>query len=144
MLGSDKKQLCSFRVEDLLLGVDVLDIQEVILHHESTPVPCSPKVVTGLMNLRGEIVTTLDLRTRLNLGPLQEGRPMNVVVRSDGELFSLLVDEIGDVVEVGAENFEEPPETLADDMRELIVGTYKLEKDLLLVLDKDKAVSIES
>ena len=138
-----KKQLCSFRVDDLLLGVNVLDVQEVILSHDSTPVPGAPNVVGGLMNLRGEIVTTLDLRRRFRREDLGAGDPMNVVVRSQGELFSFLVDRIGDVIEVDEETFEEPPETLDDEMRELIVGTYKLDEELLLVLDKDKAANIE-
>ncbi len=142
-MTSEKKQLCSFKVDDLLLGVDVLDVQEVILFHESTPVPCAPDVVSGLMNLRGEIVTTLDLRQRLQRPARESGEPMNVVVRTDGEFFSLLVDQIGDVVEVVAEDFEKPPETLDPEMRELIIGTYKLDGELLLVLDKDKAASID-
>jgi len=97
--------------------------------------------VRGLINLRGRIVTALDLRRRLGLGDAPAGlRPKGVVVRSDDGVVSLLADEIGDVLEVEDSAFERPPETLDGEARELIRGAYKLPDRLLLVLDADKAV----
>src|SRR5205085_1160144 len=108
---------------------------------EMTRVPLASKVVQGLINLRGQIVTALDMRRRLDLSERPEGElPMNVVVRTDDGPMSLLVDEIGDVLEVDEKAYERPPETLQGVARELICGAYKLKDRLLLVLDTEKAV----
>ncbi|MBS2024608.1 MAG: chemotaxis protein CheW [Deltaproteobacteria bacterium] len=142
--SSDPRQVCTFLVEGLLFGVEVTRVQEVIRHQEMTPVPLSPGVVSGLINLRGRIVTALDLRLRLGLSarPAHE-LPTNVVVRHKEGLVSLLVDEIGDVVEVDEASFEHPPETLAEGARALISGVYKLEPQLLLLLDAELATQVQ-
>jgi purine-binding chemotaxis protein CheW len=102
-------------------------------------------VVAGLINLRGQIVTAIDLRRRLGVCDRQQGElPMNVVVRTSDGAVSLLVDEIGDVVEVEEKNFEEAPDTLASKSRELIRGVYKLDTGLLLVLDTQRSVNISA
>lgn len=138
-----KKQFSTFVVERLLFGVEVEKVQEVIRYQEMTRVPLAPPVVKGLINLRGQIVTAIDLRHRLGLhARATADLPMNVVVRHDDGAVSLLVDEIGDVLEVDEETFEGPPETLDRKARELICGVYKLENCLLHVLDTDKALSI--
>jgi len=135
------RQVCTFFLDGLCFGVDVLRVQEVIGYRETTRVPLAPPVVRGLINLRGQIVTAIDLRRRLELGGWPAGcLPTNVVLRTDDGAVSLLVDEIGSVVEVAAESFERPPETLRGVARELICGAYKLEERLLLLLDPDKAV----
>lgn len=140
---SEENQYCTFILDDLLFGVEVQQVQEVIRFQEMTRVPLSSNVVDGLINLRGQIVTALDLRRRLNLRDRPEGElPMNVVIRTDGDLVSLLVDEIGDVVETDESLFERPPDTLSGSARDLITGAYKLENRLLLVLDTAKAVSL--
>jgi len=137
------KQFATFYLDRLLFGVEVSKVQEVIRYQEMTRVPLAPSIVTGLINLRGQIVTALDLRRRLELAERPSDRlPMNVVVRAGDEPVSLLVDEIGDVLEVEDESFESPPETLKGVARELIRGAYKLKDHLLLVLDTEKAVSI--
>jgi purine-binding chemotaxis protein CheW len=139
----DVKQLATFYLDGQLFGVEVSQVQEVIRYQEMTPVPQAPAVVAGLINLRGQIVTALDLRRRLKLPERAADRlPMNVVVRTDDEAVSLLVDEIGDVLEVAQDAFERPPETLIGEARELIRGAYKLENRLLLVLNMEKIVSL--
>ena len=91
---------------------------------------------------RGQIVTAIDLRRRLELPDRPGGEePVNVVVQTDDGAVSLLVDEIGDVLRVPAEAFEPPPETLRGPARELIRGAYKLDGRLLLILDPDRTVS---
>jgi purine-binding chemotaxis protein CheW len=141
---SARRQFCTFSLEGLYFGIEVHEVQEVIRHQVMTPVPLASPVVEGLINLRGQIVTALDLRRRLELPPRAEGRlPMNVVVRAGEEAVSLLVDEIGEVAEVDEASFESPPATLAGVARELIVGTYKLDGRLLLVLDMQRVVSAE-
>jgi purine-binding chemotaxis protein CheW len=139
---SSGQQLCTFFVDGLFLGVEVEKVQEVIRYQEMTRVPLAPGVIGGLINLRGQIVTAVDLRKRLDLNerPVDDF-PMNVVVRTDDGAMSLLVDDIGDVVEVDERSFESAPDTLTGVTRELIRGVYKLDKQLLLLLDTEKAVS---
>jgi purine-binding chemotaxis protein CheW len=137
------EQLATFTLADHLYGLLVSEVQEVLQTQHVTPVPLAPGAVHGLMNLRGEVVLVIDLRTRLSL-PERAGSepPMNVVVRVDGEVISLLVDKIGDVVDVDEQIFEVPPETLSGPPRELIRGAYKLQGRLLLALDLDRAVTV--
>jgi purine-binding chemotaxis protein CheW len=133
-------QFCTFYLDKLLFGVELKGVQEVIRSLEMTKVPLAPEVVSGLINLRGQIVTAVDLRRRLELAPSPPGSlAMNVVVRSDDGSVSLLVDEIGDVVEVEESTFEPPPETLRGSMRNMILGVHKLNDRLLHVLDIEKA-----
>lgn len=139
------RQLCTFFLAGQLFGVDAQSVQEVIRYQEMTRVPKSPPSVSGLINLRGQIVTAIDLRSRLGMKPREVGKlPMNVVVRSDDGAVSLLVDQIGDVIEVDAENFETPPDTLQGPTRELVKGAYKLDGRLLLLLDCDTAVELNA
>ena len=141
---ADTRQFCTFFLEHYFFGVDVRQVQEVFRHNEQTRVPLAPQVVSGLINLRGQIVTVIDLRRRLELRPRADAqRPMHVVVRHDDSAVDLLVDEIGDVVDVADDLFEPPPGTLEGIARELIVGAYKLEGQLLLILDTEKAVDLE-
>ncbi len=143
MAATDERQFCTFYLGDLYFAVGVREVQEVIRYQEMTRVPLAPGVVNGLINLRGQIVTAIDLRRRLGLPDRPaEQLPMNVVVRSDDGAVSLLVDEIGDVVEVDPETFERAPETLRGVARELIRGVYKRQGELLLALDTDRATVV--
>src|ERR1700726_963545 len=136
-------QFCTFYLDKLMFGVELQKVQEVMRHLELTEIPLAPDVVSGLMNLRGQIITAIDLRHRLELPTRPDGiLPMNVVIRSADGAVSFLVDEIGDVVEVDDESFESPPETLQGNVRQGILGVHKLEKHLLHVLDTDKACEI--
>jgi purine-binding chemotaxis protein CheW len=133
-------QFCTFYLDKLMFGVELERVQEVIRYLEITEIPLAPRVVSGLMNLRGQIVTGLDLRRRLGLPDRATGvHPMNVVIRSADGAVSLLVDEIGDVVEVTDESFERPPETLQGKVREVLLGVHKLERQLLHVLNTERA-----
>lgn len=128
--------LTTFVVDGLHLGVDALDVQEVLRFQSMTRVPLAPSEVSGLINLRGQVVTAIDLRRRLRRPDRDPGvLPMNVVVRTDDGPVSLLVDEIGDVIEVPRNSLEENPETVSDLERELVLGVHKLDGQLLLVLD---------
>jgi purine-binding chemotaxis protein CheW len=129
------RQYSTFFVDRLYFGVDVLDVQEVLKHQEMTPVPKASGVISGLINLRGQIVTAFDMRRRLGSASAQsETPPMNFVIRTEDGAVSLLVDEIGDVIEVRPEDFEPPPKTVSEVAREFIEGVYKLDGRLLLVL----------
>jgi purine-binding chemotaxis protein CheW len=136
-------QYATFSVKDLFFGIDVLQVQEVLRYQEMTRIPLAADVIEGLINLRGQIVTAIDMRHRLGLEPRSgEQTPMNMVVRTGGGAVSLLVDEIGDVLEVEAETFELPPENVDPAVRELIRGVHKLEGRLLLILDTEKTVHL--
>ncbi|MCW5892478.1 MAG: chemotaxis protein CheW [bacterium] len=138
-----EQQFATFFVDGLFFGVEVLKVQEVIRYQQMTHVPLAPAEIQGLINLRGQIVTALDLRRRLTLAPRPaDALPMNVVVRTDDGAVSLLVDEIGDVVEVSEEQFERPPETIDGVARDVIRGVYKLRERLLLILDTEKTIHL--
>jgi purine-binding chemotaxis protein CheW len=137
------RQLATFTVGSLLFGVDVCQVQEVIRYQEMTTVPLAAAGAAGLINLRGEVVTAICLRTRLGLPPRPAGDvPMNVVVRVNDEPVSLLVDTSGDVAHVRDDQFEPPPDTITGPGHTLILGAYKLETQLLLALDVARAVDL--
>ncbi len=138
-------QLCTFVVEKLHFGIDVLDVQEVLAFNPMTRVPHAPSVVRGLLNLRGQIVTAIDLRARLGLpGSVEAHRMMNVVVRVGEGAVSLLVDEIGDVIEFDEAELLPPPETLTGTARDLVIGVCTHEDRLLLALDIGRTLDLGS
>jgi len=134
--------VCTFFVSGLCFGVEVGTMREVLRAQNLTRVPLAPSEARGLMNLRGQIVTAIDLAERLSLGALKKGvKSMNVIVHTDDGPISLLVDEIGDVVEVTTEEAEAPPPNIAANVRELIRCVYKLKDGLLLLLDVERTVA---
>ena len=140
---SDHRQFCTFVLDGLYFGVEVKKVQEVIRYQEMTRVPLAPPVVRGLINLRGQIVTAIDLRRRLELHDRPADQlPVNVVVHTDDGAVSLLVDEIGDVLQVSEKTFERPPATLRGTARELIRGAVKLDDKLLLLLNTDQVLTV--
>lgn len=137
-------QYCTFMVNGDLYGVDVNDVQEIVLHQEMTPAPLAPSAVKGLINLRGQVVIAIDLRTVLGLGPLQE--PLlatNVVISTDGGAVSLLVDEIGDVLDLSG-GFELPPPTLRGPHRRLLKAVCALDDGVLHILDVHAAIDVRA
>ena len=140
-----ERLLCTLLVADQLFGVDVLRVQEIIGEQRITAVPLSADTVVGLLNLRGEIVPAVSLRAALGLpAPTAGADHMHVVLRTSHGLASLVVDAIGDVVEVDDSAFEAPPDTLSGLARELVNGVYKLERSLLLQLDVDRALAVDT
>jgi purine-binding chemotaxis protein CheW len=136
-------QFSTFFVADLFFGVDVLHVQEVLRSQQMTSVPQAPGVIEGLINLRGQIVTAIDMRRRLGLPQRAGGQaPMNMVVRTVDGAVSLLVDEIGDVLDMDSATYERPPQNLDPAAKELIRGVYKLKDRLLLVLDEERTVDL--
>jgi purine-binding chemotaxis protein CheW len=138
----DVRQLCTFFLDGMFYGIDVVRVQEVIRYQEMTRVPLAPPTVRGLINLRGQIVTALDMRRRVGLAErAAESLPMNVVVRTEDGAASLLVDDIGDVIEVSEAAYEAAPNTVPAGLRAVVRGIFKLEKRLLIELDTDKIVA---
>ncbi|HEX4785686.1 MAG TPA: chemotaxis protein CheW [Candidatus Sulfotelmatobacter sp.] len=140
---ASSQQFCTFFLDGHFFGTPVPQVQEVIQNQVMTRVPLAPNVVGGMINLRGQIVSAIDLRRRLGLQDRPDGQlPMNVVVRTSDGAVSLLVDEIGDVIEVDEDTLESPPETLRGFAREVLRGVYKLSGRLLLALDIDRVVDL--
>lgn len=137
-------QLCTMRIDGVTFGVEVQRVQEVIRSQPMTSVPRADDIVRGLINLRGQIVTAIDLRTRLDIPRrVDDGPLMNVVVRTDDGPVSLLVDEIGDVITVAELEVERPPETLPPRIASAIGGVLKLPQTLLLMLDIDRVIDVD-
>ena len=138
---NDAHKLCTFTLADLVFGVEVMNVQEVLRFQPTTRVPLASSTVRGLINLRGQIVTAIDVRARLGLSTLSDAQePMNVVLCTKDGVVSLLVDQIGDVLEVAPSAFERPPPTLPAVLRDVVRGVYKLEHGLLLLLDVERVV----
>ena len=141
---TQKKQFCTFFLDRKMFGIDVLNIQEVIRHQETTEVPLAPPVIRGLLNLRGSIVSTVDLRRRFEMPDLEDDTlPTNIVTHTAAGLASFLVDRIGDVMEVDEAAFEMPPETLGGEARHLIQGGYKLPSGRLLILNVERVMQLD-
>ncbi len=138
------EQFCTFSLKGQLFGVPVQQVQEVIRFQDMTRVPLVPEVIRGLINLRGQIVMAIDLRRRLGIGEAgADVVPVNVVIRTAEGPVSLLADSIGNVVEVEEKTFEEPPQTLSENMRQLITGVHKLDSGLMHVLDSELLCAAE-
>jgi len=140
-MGSEERTFASCRVGHLLVGVAVNAVQEVTASAELTAVPLAPPMVSGLLNLRGQIVTAIDLRRSLLLAerPANEA-PITLILRAESGSVGLLVDAVGDVLNVSDDDFEAPPSTLRGQLRDVITGAYKLDRGLLLVLDTERIV----
>ncbi len=133
----------TFTVDGLLFGVPAAEVMELTHRRELTRVPLAPPTVEGLMNLRGQIIAAVEMRRRLELRPRPAAEaPRNVVLRTAGGPVSLLVDQIGEVIELGEDTFEPVPETLRGIARELVRGVYKLPGRLLLILDPHKVLDL--
>jgi purine-binding chemotaxis protein CheW len=134
--GGDRSDFVSVTIADQLFGIPVLQVQDVLGTQRITRIPLAPPEVAGSLNLRGRIVTAIDIRTRLRLPARPEGhKGMSVVVDHGGELYSLLVDAVGEVLSLEAGAAERNPATLDLVWREVSAGIYRLDGKLLVVLD---------
>jgi purine-binding chemotaxis protein CheW len=128
-------EVVTFRVGAQWFGVAVLDVQEVICHQRIARVPLAPAGIAGLLNLRGQIVTAIDLHQRLEISQSPSESLMNVVVRDGDELFALIVDEVGDVAPVNPETLEALPRSLDGAWSRTCTGVVRMEQGLLAILD---------
>ena len=139
--GRSTVNLCTFRLHEFTIGIDVTLVQEVLNRQDATRIPLVSDVVQGLINLRGEIVTTIDLRRRLGLPPRDpDASSMNVVIRTPDGPVALVVDQIGDVIDADESLFEFPPPTLGGPHREFVTGVFKLDEALLLLIDLERVL----
>jgi len=139
---ADGLEFSAFYVADLLIGVNILQVEEINRHVTLTPVPHAPECVRGVINLRGEVVTVMDLRTILGLPPgTISASTRNVVVNSRGEQIGLLVDRIADVVKAQSDAIEPTPANVSGVDGRFFKGVVKLEKELMVILDVDAALT---
>ncbi len=136
--SNEQFQLTTFYVEKDLYGIEVMRVQEVTGNPVIVPVPLAPNFVLGMINLRGQIATALGLRTLFEHPEELKKERMSVVCKIDGSLVSLLVDSIGDVVEVNMKQFEKPPETVPAGVKRFLKGICKMEGILLSIIDLEK------
>lgn len=138
--GTPPHQLVTFQTGDYVLGIDVLEVHEVLRHQRMTPVPLAANEVRGLINLRGNIVTAIGMRERLLLEPLgDECIQMNLIVSLRDGPASLIVDSVGDVISVEPSRYKVRPSTLMSPLREMVSGVYELERGLLLHINAEAA-----
>lgn len=133
----NNSQYSTFYIGDRLYGIDVIKVQEVTMTQAMSSVPLAPGYVRGLINLRGQIATAIDLRKLFKLESITSDEQINVVCNVDGTLLSFLVDSIGDVMEVAQSFFEPVPETVDESMRKFMSGVYKLPTQLLTIIETD-------
>ncbi|MCX8156380.1 MAG: chemotaxis protein CheW [Verrucomicrobiae bacterium] len=134
---------CTFTVDRYLFGAPVTRVQEVVRNQAMTPVPLAAPEIRGLLNLRGQIVTAIDLRRRLGLPERQaDAAPVHVLLSDGDGAVSLMVDQVEDVQEVSPDILEEPPETVDAAIRALLRGVARRDDRLLLLLDETKAISL--
>jgi purine-binding chemotaxis protein CheW len=137
------RDFVTMTVADQLFGIPVLSVQDVLGPQRITRIPLSPPEVAGALNLRGRIVTAIDVRRRLGLAARDAGLPsMSIVVDQSGELYSLTVDTVGEVLSLPVEAFERNPPTLDLAWREVSGGIYRLEGKLMVVLDVARLLDI--
>jgi len=139
---SSKRMFCTFYLGTEWFGIDVTMVREVLPPAQTTSVPLAPGGVLGLFGLRGQIVTAIDLAARLGRRPRGDAAGHGILLREPQDT-SLVVDRVGDVVEVGEDRFEKPPQTLPDAERGIVLGAYKLDRGLLVEVDPVGVLSIE-
>ncbi len=129
-------ELATFNIGDACCGIDILEVQEINKLIQITPVPLAPVYVKGIINLRGRIITVIDVGKRLGLANRSEtGRRRNIIVRFEDEFIGLLVDSIGDVIQTERKNIEMPPANVAGVLGRYFEGIHKTEKQLVAILN---------
>jgi purine-binding chemotaxis protein CheW len=143
LLGSgDTNDYVTMSIADQVFGIPVLKVQDVLGPQRITRIPLAPKEIAGSLNLRGRIVTAIDIRQRLDLPAMPVGhRNMSIVVESKNEMYSLIVDKVGEVMSLEKNTYEKSPATLDPKWRDIAGGIHRLESRLLIVLDIERLLS---
>lgn len=137
--------VATFYIGKDIYGVAAINVQEIVRFQQMTVVPHAPDYILGLINLRGQIVTSIDLRFRLTGEHMAVSEEcMNLILKTEDGIYSVLVDDVGDVLDIGQSQLEPPPETMSPGMRTYVNHICKLEKKLLNILDTNKIVGIKT
>jgi len=140
----DLEQFVTFTVAGQMFGVPVLRVQDILQTHKIASIPLAPAEVRGSINLRGRIVTVIDVRARLGLEPVDDSATdqMGVTIEMGIDLYTLLADSIGDVVSLSHNSYEKTPGTLDPKWRDFANGVYRLDGSLMVVLDIERLLDI--
>ncbi len=142
--SAESREFVTMFIDGQIFGIPVLQVQDVLGTQKITRVPLAPKEVAGSLNLRGRIVTAIDVRTRLGISQRENGeKSMSVVVDYGGEFYSLIVDQVGEVMALPVSDYEKTPATLDERWREISDGVYRLKEKLLIVLDVKRLLKLE-
>ncbi len=137
--NKNKQDYLTIKIADQRFGIPVLQVQDVLREQAVTKIPLSPPEVAGSLNLRGRIVTAINVRKRLGLPPIDSDQScMSVVVEHSNELFSLIIDKVGDVLSLESQLFEKNPNTLDPVWRDISTGIFQLKDELLIIMDVSK------
>jgi purine-binding chemotaxis protein CheW len=143
-MANEKRDFVTIRLAGQLCGIPVLEVYDVLSEQGITAVPLAPPAVAGVLNLRGRIVTAINLRKRLGLPEQEEGADkMSIVVEYQGEPYSLLIDSVGDVMSFPEDSFERNPVTLDPCWQDVSGGIFRLEGELMVILDVEKLLNFE-
>lgn len=141
-VAAGETEFATFCVGDLFLGIGIGAIQEIGRYVEPTVVPHAPECVRGVVNLRGDVVTVIDLRTVLELGRCEATKQTrNIIVNAGGERIGLMADRVADVVKVNPDDLEPPPANVGGADGRYFAGVHKLEKELLVILDLNEVLA---
>ena len=140
---ADTEDFVTFTIADQLFGIPVLKVQDVLSAQNITRIPLAPPEIAGSLNLRGRIVTAMDVRLRLGLPPRESKASMSIVAEHEGELYSLMVDSVGEVLALKGSDWERNPPTIDPKFREYSLGIYRLEEELLVVLDVNRLLDYD-
>ncbi|MBT3764240.1 MAG: chemotaxis protein CheW [Rhodospirillaceae bacterium] len=148
LLDEHLEDFVTFMVGDQMFGTPILMVQDILMLEKIEPIPLAPPEVLGSINLRGRIVTVVDIRQRLGMPKSKENdqdrKMMGVTIEQEHDLYTLMVDKIGDVLSVSTEMFEGNPSTLDPAWSEFALGVYRLEGQLMVVLDVDRLLDIKT
>ena len=132
-------------IGDQLFGLPISRVQDVFVPERLTRVPLAPPEVAGILNLRGRVVTAIDMRSRLDLGKREQGQPvMAIGIELRGESYGLLVDAVGEVMKLKTNDCESKPINLEARLARVAAGIYRLEGQLLVVLDVDRVLDVKN
>ena len=138
------EQFVTMTIAGQLFGIPVRAVHDVLAPQRVTPIPLAPREVAGALNLRGRIVTIVDMRLSLNLEPREEGQArMYVVVEHQNELYSLMIDRVDEVLTVPMDRYERNPETLDARWCAVSAGIYRLDDKLLVALDVESLLNLD-
>ena len=142
--GDDLENYVTFYVKEQLFGIPVLKVQDILTPDRIASIPLAPPEVTGAINLRGRIVTVLDVRIRLGLEKRENVKEsMGVTIDHQNELYTLLVDKVGDVIGLESDLYESNPSTLDPIWREFALGVFRLEGSIMVVLDVERLLDFQ-
>ena len=143
-LADETEEFVTFTIAGQLFGIPVLQIQDVLSSYHITPIPLAPPEIIGSLNLRGRVVTAIDVRLRLGLAARpKDAESMSIVAENEGELYSLMVDSVGEVLALSQSAYERNLPTLDAKFRTFSEGIYRLDNQLLVVLDVKRLLDYE-